>query len=107
MAKRVDGRTKDFEEVAVLLANIVLSVVNTLQITLDEKWASVSDMIDFQQLRGLTDALERFTSYNKENIAELLANDAAGIPFYLFASRLAFERYLAVSCLPLVDPSHV
>ena len=69
MANRGGDSTKNSPENAALLADIVLSVANTLQITLDERWASVSDMTDFQYLQDLTEASKRCQSYTKEVIA--------------------------------------
>ena len=79
MASRGGGSTKNSQENAALLADIVLSVANTLQITLDEKWASVSDMTDFQYLQDLTEASKRCQSYTKEVIVEMLVKDDTGV----------------------------
>ena len=107
MAKRGSGNTKDSQNNAAPLADIVLSIVNTLQITLDEKWASVSDMTDFQHLQDLTEASKPCQSYTKEVIAEMLVNDDAGILIYLFASSFAFRGYLASSCFSSISLLHI
>ena len=107
MANRGGGSTKDFQENAALLADIVLSAANILQITLDEKWASVSDMTDFQYLQDLTEAPKRCQSYTQAIIAEMLVKDDAGALIYLFASSFAFHRYLESSCLSSASLFHI
>ena len=89
MANRAGDSTKKIDEQDLnLLADIALSIVKSLQITIDEKWASVSDMTDLQHLQDLTDASKRCQTYTKDVIAAMLSAGDASIPNYLFTSSI-------------------